>query len=155
MLRIIISYSKPYNCVQINDYYQIEMITLNHIIISITSKSYNFAKNLLIIRGCSCGVMVKAMGLWNHSKRVRTPVALLRSLSGKYPWERYDPPYPPSYGLNSTTIVLRGEIALALNNLQRLICQLKTKNPNQTLRINYTKNANINVQWVQFPEGIK
>ena len=32
-----------------------------------------------------------------------------RSLSGKYPWERYEPPYPPSYGLNSTTIVLLGE----------------------------------------------
>ena len=26
------------------------------------------------------------------------------SLSGKYPWERYEHPYPPSYWLNSTTI---------------------------------------------------
>ena len=25
---------------------------------------------------------------------------------GKYPWERYEPPYPPSYGLNSATTVL-------------------------------------------------
>ena len=41
--------------------------------------------------------------------RVRTPVALLRSLSGKYPWEWYEPPYPPRYGLNSTTTVLLGE----------------------------------------------
>ena len=48
-------------------------------------------------------------GLRNRSKRVRTPVALLRSLSGKYPWERYEPPNPPSYGLNSTTTVLLGE----------------------------------------------
>ena len=40
---------------------------------------------------------------------VHTPVTLLRSLSGKYPWERYEPPYPPSYGLNSTTTVLLGE----------------------------------------------
>ena len=30
---------------------------------------------------------------------VRTPVALLHSLSAKYPWERYEPPYPPCYGL--------------------------------------------------------
>ena len=30
----------------------------------------------------------------------------LHSLSGKYPWERHEPPYPPSYGLNSTTTVL-------------------------------------------------
>ena len=48
-------------------------------------------------------------GLRNRSKRFRTPVALLRSLSGKYPWERYETPYPPSYGLNSTTTVLLGE----------------------------------------------
>ena len=41
--------------------------------------------------------------------RVRTPFPLLRSLSGKYPWEKYEPPYPPSYGLNSTTTVLLGE----------------------------------------------
>ena len=48
-------------------------------------------------------------GLQNHSKQVHTPVALLRSLLDKYPWERYEPPYPPSYGLNSTTTVLLGE----------------------------------------------
>ena len=45
-------------------------------------------------------------GMWNRSKRVQTPVALLRSLSDKYLWERYEPPYSPSYGLNSTTAVL-------------------------------------------------
>ncbi len=45
----------------------------------------------------------------NCNKRVRTPVAQLRSLLGKYPWERYEPAYPPSYGLNSTTTVLLGE----------------------------------------------
>ena len=48
-------------------------------------------------------------GLRNRRKRVRTPVALLRSLSGKYHWERYEPPYPPNYGLNSTPTVLLGE----------------------------------------------
>ena len=61
------------------------------------------------IWGCPRGVMVKAMDLRNRSKRFRTPVTLLRSLSGKYPWERYEPPYPPSYGLNGTTTVLLGE----------------------------------------------
>ena len=29
--------------------------------------------------------------------RVRIPVALLRSLLGKYPWEGYEPPYPRSW----------------------------------------------------------
>ena len=63
-----------------------------------------------MIRGwCPHGVMVKSDGLRDRSKRVQTPVALLRLLSGKYPWERYEPPLPPSYGLNSTTTVLLGE----------------------------------------------
>ena len=35
LLMIIISYSKPYKCVQINSFYWIEIITWNHIIISI------------------------------------------------------------------------------------------------------------------------
>ena len=52
------------------------------------------------------------------SHSTNTLVALLRSLSGKYPWERYEPPYPSSYGLNSIPTVL---LALALNKLQRLI----------------------------------
>ena len=33
LLRIIISYLKPYYYVQTNDYYQIEIITWNHIIV--------------------------------------------------------------------------------------------------------------------------
>ena len=44
--------------------------------------------------------------MWNGSKRVLTPVTLFCSLSDKYPWGRYEPFYPPSYGLNSTTAVL-------------------------------------------------
>ena len=44
--------------------------------------------------GCPRGVMVKAMDC--GSTRVRTPVALLHSLSDKYPWERYESPYPPT-----------------------------------------------------------
>ena len=48
-------------------------------------------------------------GLRNHSTRVRTPIALLRSLSGKYSWEMYEPPCSPSHGLNRTTTVLLGE----------------------------------------------
>ena len=55
--------------------------------------------NLIFEAGCPCGVMVKAMD-------GRIIVALLHSLTGTYPWERYEPPYPPSYGLNSTTTVL-------------------------------------------------
>ena len=52
--------------------------------------------------------------------QVRTPVALSRSLSGKYLRERYEPPYPPSYVLNSTTNCSPRRMALALNNLKRV-----------------------------------
>ena len=41
--------------------------------------------------GCHCGVMVKAMDCRVIVSEL-TPVALLRSLLGKYPWERYEPP---------------------------------------------------------------
>ena len=35
-------------------------------------------------------------------------VTLLRSLSDKYPCEKHEPPYPPSYALNIITAVLEG-----------------------------------------------
>ena len=44
---------------------------------------------------CPRGVMIKAMDYGIVGKRVRIPVA--RSLSGKYLWESYEPPYTPSY----------------------------------------------------------
>ena len=41
------------------------------------------------------------------SERIRTSVALLRSLLNFYSWEKYETSYPlPSFGLDSTTIVL-------------------------------------------------
>ena len=55
---------------------------------------------------CPPGVMVSD-SLQNCSKQVRTPVALLCSLLDKYPWERYESPYRPSYGLNNITTVLQ------------------------------------------------
>ncbi len=54
------------------------------------------------IGGCPHGVMVKAMAC---GIVVREFVLQSRY----YPWERYEPPYPPSYGLNSGTTVLLGE----------------------------------------------
>ena len=44
--------------------------------------------------------------LWPESKQVQTPIMLLCSLSDSYPGERYEPPYPSNYGLNSTSTVL-------------------------------------------------
>ena len=50
------------------------------------------------------GVMVKAL----DCGIVVSKFAQLRSLSDKYPWERHEPPYPPSYGLNIITTVHLG-----------------------------------------------
>ena len=49
----------------------------------VTQKSYSMIPPATW--GCPRGVMVKSDGLRNRSPRVRTPVALLRSLSGKIP----------------------------------------------------------------------
>ena len=59
--------------------------------------------NTTLIKG------VYPRGLQNRSKRVRTLIALLGSLSAKFPWERYETPYPSSYGSNSITAVLLEE----------------------------------------------
>ena len=69
--------------------------------LSITMYHYKF-------KGVSSWCNGESDGLRNHSE-FHTPVALLHSLSGKYPWEMYEPPYPPSYGLNSTVTVLLRE----------------------------------------------
>ena len=63
-----------------------------------------------------------AIASHNRNTWVRTPVALLCPLSGKFPWERHEPPYLPIYGWNSTTTVLFKMVGLALNNPWRLIC---------------------------------
>ena len=48
------------------------------------------------LEGCPCGVMVKASSYSSHA---------IRFTFG----QRYEPTYPTSYGLNSTTTVLFGE----------------------------------------------
>ena len=48
------------------------------------------------------------------SPQVQTPVMLLLSLSDKYPWERYEPPYPFSYYCSSR------RMDLVLNNPKKL-----------------------------------
>ena len=48
----------------------------------------------VMVKAMDCGIVVPEF-----------EVALLHSLSDKYPWERYEPPYPASYGLNCTTTV--------------------------------------------------
>ena len=68
--------------------------------------TYTYAKTIQIQKqGVSSWCNGYSDGLRNRSTRVRSPVVLLCSLSGKYPWERYEPLYPPSYGLNSTVLL--------------------------------------------------
>ena len=49
-----------------------------------------------MVKVLDCGIVVSEFELPSR----------FRLLSDKYSWERYEPLYPPSYGLNSTTIVL-------------------------------------------------
>ena len=63
-------------------------------------------RKTLIEGGCPRGVMVKAMDCVIVVNEFELQSCQLRLLSEKYPCERYEPPYPPSYGLNSTTAVL-------------------------------------------------
>ena len=76
------------------------------VIISLSLDSLLFFRDAT---GLSTWCHGESDGLRNRRKRLQTPVALLRSLSDKYPWERYEPPYPLSYELDSTTtVVLEG-----------------------------------------------
>ena len=70
-----------------------------------------------VLKNCVCvcvggggphGVMVNAMDCGIVVSEFELQPCYC-SLLDKYPWERYKPPYPPSYGLNSSTIVLLDE----------------------------------------------
>ena len=65
---------------------------------------YYIYMNLQVIVECPRDVLVKEL----DCEIVVTPVVLLRSLSDKYSWERYEPPHIPSYRLNSFAVVLLG-----------------------------------------------
>ena len=70
---------------------------------------YTYSVYTHFIRGCPRGVMVKAMdcGIVVHEFVLLSRYYVHFRLNK--PWERYESPYPPSYGLNSTTTVLLGE----------------------------------------------
>ena len=77
----------------------------------------------------------KRTELWHRNKCVRSPVELLRSLSDSYPSKRYEPPYPPSYAVNTTSIVFfQGWLWNWITH--KGWYAIKTKKPNQisTLR---------------------
>ena len=67
---------------------------------------YFYFENLIILVGCPCGVMVKALDydivVSESELQSRYNVHLWTNTLG----ERYDPPYPSGYGLNSITTVL-------------------------------------------------
>ena len=59
--------------------------------------------------GCPRVVMVKAMVCEIVAREFELQSRYYVHFQTKYPWERYEPPYPTSYGLNSATTVLLGE----------------------------------------------
>ena len=66
---------------------------------TILSETFNSWRLTIIIFGVLFGVL----GILVSKFKLQS---LLRSLSEKYPRERHEPPYAPSYGSNSTTTVL-------------------------------------------------
>ena len=64
---------------------------------------------LFYSRGCPCGVMVKAMDCGIVVREFVPQSRYYIHFRANTLGERYEPPYPPSYGLNSTTTVLLGE----------------------------------------------
>ena len=58
---------------------------------------------------CPRGVMVKAMDCGIIVREFVLQSLYYVHFRGNILGERYEPPYPPSYGLNSTSTVLRGE----------------------------------------------
>ena len=77
-----------------------------------------------MVKAIDCGIVVREFVLQSR---------YYVHFRAKYPWERYEPPYPPNYGLNSTTTVLSRRMALALNNLQRVDMPLNKET--QTLNL--------------------
>ena len=64
--------------------------------------SYMLSSILLYLLSESLGPCGSHARLQHRSKRVRTPIAHLCSLSDKYCWEMYELPYSSSYSINST-----------------------------------------------------
>ena len=65
-----------------------------------------YCLSLLMLPFLMRSTLLFIAGLRNDSKRVWTPIVLIHSLLNIYPWERYIPPYPSRYELNSITAVL-------------------------------------------------
>ena len=72
-------------------------------------RSVRIPSKVLETLRCPRGVMVQAMDCRIVVREFVFQSPYYVQLSDKYPWERYEPPYPPSYGLNSTTTVLQWE----------------------------------------------
>ena len=94
-------YSLYHSCIHSIKFAMAVKYVVNPLFLHLFSTGNNIKLNHYTSLGCPCDVMVK-----NAGQRNRSGFELLRSLSDKYPWERYEPPYPPSYGLNSPTTVI-------------------------------------------------
>ena len=63
----------------------------------------------LSLRGCPHGVMVKALACGIIVSKFKLQLLYYVNFRTNTVGKGMNPPYPPSYGLNSTTTVLLGE----------------------------------------------
>ena len=83
-----------------------------HSFINFSLVKCNFSTNnffLTYLGGGPRGVMVKAMNCGIVVREFVLQSCYYVHFRAKYPWEMYEPPYHPSYGLTSTTTVLLEE----------------------------------------------
>ena len=79
----------------------------------VVSKLFSHSNQMQIISkqiyvGCPRDVMVKAMDCRIVVCEFELQSRYYVHFRARYPWEKYEPPYPPNDGLNSTTTVLLG-----------------------------------------------
>ena len=93
-------------------FYVIQIIPFRHTVKKLLLFSANNSTVVQWLKAMDCGIRVSEFKLklryYEFKLKLRyyefkLKVTLLRSLLDKYPWERYEFTYPPSYGLNSTT----------------------------------------------------
>ena len=87
------------------------------------------------------------MSKTKNKKRKEIKCKISKYWPDKYPWERYEPLYPPSYGLNSTATVLLEQWLLHYITYKGW-CAIKQRNQTKPIKILDQISQNIVFFWI-------